>query len=587
MELATEEEKEAMEETEQRNRNFFAAMEANILRNLQQGLLPSAVPNAQQYDKPSDNDEETQRNHGISVDLDSSDDEAESEMKQPIVSKQGKALERPDLVRTISSMDEHLLRDLVMRVPSHRNLMQTGKSQTNSLDHGISGSFRSSGRLASRGNTQAMDQSDPNRDRGSSNPNALRESFKQVSLGTMLATLPEEENSMNAFELSFGDESHMDIGLSHEESEALIKLSELTNEMANVGEGSESELLGTDYQSNLDDLTGGGDEQETGGGDEQEMSENIRSTTQVEGGGKTKIQAEDPFSKMDNAPRMSREAASLRLISTSVQHRPKPSRRNTCGTLYVGSTMAAPDVDATIKCVCGVVRAHILQSDMGTEVNDDYAVFNDQVSLQRRGSYRRGLLRSERPSLDTITEFYRDVFKRAQMESDCIIMSLIYIERLIKCTSGALRPCSSNWRSILFSCMVLASKVWDDLSMWNADFSQTCPAGVTFTLQRINELELAVLDALEYIVKVPASEYAKYYFLLRSMLIKSGLGSDDVGEINPLDVENARRLQAVSGKYQRSASLRQVGNRSGARSKSLGLNMGDARQVGLEQILDM
>jgi Cyclin, N-terminal domain len=136
------------------------------------------------------------------------------------------------------------------------------------------------------------------------------------------------------------------------------------------------------------------------------------------------------------------------------------------------------------------------------------------------------------------------------MEHDCIIMSLIYVERLIKQTQGSLRPRSSNWRSVLFSCMVLASKVWDDLSMWNADFSQTCPAGVEFSLARINELEIAVLNALEYKTKVVASEYAKYYFLLRSMLIKSGLGGDDMKTMNPLDIEGAKRLQQVSTRFQ-------------------------------------
>lgn len=183
------------------------------------------------------------------------------------------------------------------------------------------------------------------------------------------------------------------------------------------------------------------------------------------------------------------------------------------------------------------------------------------------------------PSLDEITSFYRDVFGRAQMEADCIIMSLIYVERLIKCTNGTLRPRTSNWRSILFSCMVLSSKVWDDskflqrfsllmdpfrrlhnsyifalscltVSMWNADFSQTCPTGVEFSLKRINELEIAVLNALSFIVKVPASEYAKYYFLLRSMVIKSGLGGESLTSMNPLDVEGAKRLQEISTRYQ-------------------------------------
>jgi len=70
------------------------------------------------------------------------------------------------------------------------------------------------------------------------------------------------------------------------------------------------------------------------------------------------------------------------------------------------------------------------------------------------------------PTLEDITMFYRDVFRRSKLETDCIIMSLIYVERLIRRTDGRLRPRSTNWRSVLFSCMILASKVWDDLSMW-------------------------------------------------------------------------------------------------------------------------
>ena len=61
-----------------------------------------------------------------------------------------------------------------------------------------------------------------------------------------------------------------------------------------------------------------------------------------------------------------------------------------------------------------------------------------------------------------------------------------------------------------------------------------------------------MLSALSYDVKVPASEYAKYYFLLRSMLIKSGLGSETLHAMNPLDVTGAQKLQQMSARYQAS-----------------------------------
>ena len=219
---------------------------------------------------------------------------------------------------------------------------------------------------------------------------------------------------------------------------------------------------------------------------------------------------------------------------------------------------------------------------LGVET-EQYRIFNDLDSKQQPskgtiGYARRRTLehikapeRSAPPTLDEICFFYRDVFRRSQMESDCIIMSLIYVERLVKQTNGALKPRAGNWRSLLFSCMILSSKVWDDLSMWNVDFSQACPVGVIFSLKRINDLELAVLNALKFTVKVLASEYAKYYFLLRSMLIKSGLAGHDILTNTPLDVDGARRLQQETARFQAAAATKcLVAEEFSVRSKSMG-----------------
>jgi hypothetical protein len=147
---------------------------------------------------------------------------------------------------------------------------------------------------------------------------------------------------------------------------------------------------------------------------------------------------------------------------------PQVKRRNTCNTMYVGTTMSAPDKDATIKCICGVYRSHILSSEQDNHFNPDidpFKIFSDHECNQKFSPSRKlkqsssTNVGSNVPTLDEITKFYRDVFYKAQMETDCIIMSLIYVERLIKKTGGKLRPRSTNWHSLLFSCMVLSSKV--------------------------------------------------------------------------------------------------------------------------------
>lgn len=156
-------------------------------------------------------------------------------------------------------------------------------------------------------------------------------------------------------------------------------------------------------------------------------------------------------------------------------------RRNTGNTMFVNSTMTSPDIQGTIKCVCGVYRAHIVQSvesptspgsvvPVGsTVINPD--VFRDDLHGMppyqgQSWKFRTPDSKSQRiPTIEEVENFYKEFFRRSQMEHDTIIMSLIYIERLIKRTEGAICPTPLNWRSMLFSCMILASKVWDDLSM--------------------------------------------------------------------------------------------------------------------------
>ena len=47
-----------------------------------------------------------------------------------------------------------------------------------------------------------------------------------------------------------------------------------------------------------------------------------------------------------------------------------------------------------------------------------------------------------------------------------------------------------SWRPIVFASLLLASKVWHDVSYWNSDFSSICPM---FNLRNINR-EAAGLD---------------------------------------------------------------------------------------------
>ena len=216
---------------------------------------------------------------------------------------------------------------------------------------------------------------------------------------------------------------------------------------------------------------------------------------------------------------------------------------------------------------------------------------NTHPSLDRqedpfRPSSRPGKLHTL-PSLTIIIKFFHEVFNRSKMEHDAIAISLIYIERLVKETEGGAAPTARNWKSVLFSSMVLASKVWDDLSMWNVDFSNICRQEgrdnsllSSFTLPRINQLERFVLNALNFNVQVTASQYAELYFRVRTMHLcqeKPSEGGDlsqskslVVSGRIPLDMDTAQALEVCSSKYQHEAMPKIVaGVQANRRVKSL------------------
>ena len=116
-----------------------------------------------------------------------------------------------------------------------------------------------------------------------------------------------------------------------------------------------------------------------------------------------------------------------------------------------------------------------------------------------------------RPNVQEVYDFVRNLFVKAELSSECSVVCLIYVERLMH--HGVLLL-AENWRPIMLSGLLLASKVWQDLSSWNIEFATIYPR---FPLNNINRLERTVLKLLRWDLYISASQYAKYYFALRSI----------------------------------------------------------------------
>lgn len=76
---------------------------------------------------------------------------------------------------------------------------------------------------------------------------------------------------------------------------------------------------------------------------------------------------------------------------------------------------------------------------------------------------------------------------------------------------------ASTWRPCLLCGLLLASKVWQDISSWNSEIASIYPE---YSLQSINKLERIFCMEIKWKLYISTSCYAKYYYSLRSLTEK-------------------------------------------------------------------
>ncbi len=57
--------------------------------------------------------------------------------------------------------------------------------------------------------------------------------------------------------------------------------------------------------------------------------------------------------------------------------------------------------------------------------------------------------------------FMRKIFEKMQLATECIIVTLIYLEKIM--INGRLEIRYCNWKPLLFTGILLASKFWEDI----------------------------------------------------------------------------------------------------------------------------
>ena len=114
------------------------------------------------------------------------------------------------------------------------------------------------------------------------------------------------------------------------------------------------------------------------------------------------------------------------------------------------------------------------------------------------------------PRLEEVKHFVSNVYFSCKLERQTLVAALVYLEKLI--FFCALELTAKNWRRLLLTALVVASKVWDDESLENHQFARIL---ADFGTKNLNQMEKLFLEKLDYDLCVPLDVYTKYYFYLK------------------------------------------------------------------------
>ncbi|XP_063089756.1 cyclin-Y-like protein 1 [Cavia porcellus] len=206
---------------------------------------------------------------------------------------------------------------------------------------------------------------------------------------------------------------------------------------------------------------------------------------------------------------------------------------SSCSSIWMDeSTLSKPNHRNIVQCMTLAVYYHIKYRD----ANRSLDIFDERLHPLTVSKLPEDYFQHD-PEHECIYRFVAIIFNALCIPTECTIMTLVYLERLM--SYAKIDLCPTNWKRIVLGAILLAFKVWHDKAVWNIYF---CRILQNLALQDINQLERHYLCLLEFNVNVSASTYAKYYFDLRSLADHSNMYFVSA----PLTKERARKIEAMS-----------------------------------------
>ena len=109
------------------------------------------------------------------------------------------------------------------------------------------------------------------------------------------------------------------------------------------------------------------------------------------------------------------------------------------------------------------------------------------------------------PDQEDVMRFIRNVMDMMQLTTECIVIGLIYLELVM--ITGKIEIRDNNWKPLVFTATLLASKFWEDINWYNLDFVESLKI---YSLRSINRMESEFLSLCNYNIYVSAEKYEQY-----------------------------------------------------------------------------
>lgn len=248
---------------------------------------------------------------------------------------------------------------------------------------------------------------------------------------------------------------------------------------------------------------------------------------------------------------------------------------STTSSLYVKTTLHFPATNQQLLCIAAILQSHIAEhvkmSAMKVDhLVDDLMSFVNEVKIMDDSSWlpnhsfglgdgisiednsnmseelRTYIEEGKVPRLIEIVSFLDYLFNQACKYSPCCnIIALMYVNRLI--ASYKMNITYANWKLIWVSVLNLTVKIWDETSVSKSEIQNLLPNlnGVAW-----GRLEMFILHAIRFQIKVKPSVYAEYYFNLRNVLTTITSVETETTEVfEALSVVKAKRIDVINSTF--------------------------------------